>query len=47
VESFPTVIVIDRQGKIAFRSNAFQPDTFERDLSAGVRRALDKADAKP
>jgi thiol-disulfide isomerase/thioredoxin len=47
VESFPTVIVIDRQGKIAFRSNGFQPDTFERDLSAGVRRALDKPDATP
>jgi thiol-disulfide isomerase/thioredoxin/Tfp pilus assembly protein PilF len=45
VDSFPTVIVIDRQGKIAFRSNGFQPDTFERDLAAGVRRALDKADA--
>lgn len=47
VDSFPTVIVIDRQGKIAFRSNGFQPDTFERDLSAGVRRALDKTDAAP
>src|SRR5215472_352293 len=30
VDSFPTVIVIDREGKIAFRSNGFQPDTFER-----------------
>jgi thiol-disulfide isomerase/thioredoxin len=43
VDSFPTVIVIDREGKIAFRSNGFQVDTFERDLSAAVRRALDKA----
>jgi len=40
VNSFPTVIVIDRQGKIAFRSDGFQPDTFERDLSSAVRRAL-------
>lgn len=47
VDSFPTVIVIDRQGKIAFRSNGFQPDTFERDLSAGVRRVLDKTAAAP
>ena len=47
VDSFPTVIVIDRKGKIAFRSNGFQPDTFERDLSAGVRRVLDKTDAAP
>jgi thiol-disulfide isomerase/thioredoxin/Tfp pilus assembly protein PilF len=42
VDSFPTVIVIDREGKIAFRSDGFQPDTFERDLSAAVRNALDK-----
>src|SRR5215467_5669766 len=43
VYSFPTVIVIDREGKIAFRSDGFQPDTFERDLSVAVRSALDKA----
>lgn len=48
VDSFPTVIVIDREGKTAFRSIGFQPDTFERDLSLAVRRALDKTDtAKP
>jgi thiol-disulfide isomerase/thioredoxin len=45
VYSFPTVIVIGRDGKIAFRSDGFQPDTFERDLSAAVRHALDKTDA--
>jgi hypothetical protein len=45
VYSFPTVIVIGRDGKIAFRSDGFQPDTFERDLSAAVRNALDKTDA--
>jgi len=47
VDSFPTVIVIDRQGSIAFRSDGFQPDTFERDLSSAVRRALDKTQATP
>ena len=47
VNSFPTVIVIDRQGKIAFRSDGFQPDTFERDLSAAVRRTLDKTGGTP
>ena len=47
VGSFPTVMVIDRQGKIAFRSDGFQPDTFERDLSLAVRRALDKTDSTP
>jgi thiol-disulfide isomerase/thioredoxin len=40
VEAFPTVIVLDRQGKIAYRSDGFDPDTFERELSDGVRRAL-------
>lgn len=47
VNSFPTVIVVDRQGKIAFRSDGFQPDTFVHDLSSAVRRALDKTDAAP
>jgi thiol-disulfide isomerase/thioredoxin len=41
VNSFPTVIVIDREGKIAFRSNGFDPDTFARELSAAVHRALE------
>jgi len=45
ITSYPTVIVIDREGKIAFRSIGFQPDAFERDLSAAVRRALDKTNA--
>jgi len=40
VDSFPTVIVIGRDGKIAFRTNGFEPDTFERNLSAAVTRAL-------
>lgn len=40
VNSFPTVIVIDRDGKIAFRSDGFDPETFERELSAAVHRTL-------
>ena len=44
VDAFPTVLVIDREGKIAFRANGFQADTFERDLSLAVRRTLDKTD---
>ena len=47
VDSFPTIIVIDRKGKIAFRSGGFQPDTFEHDLSSAVRRALDRTDVAP
>src|SRR5215469_3070708 len=45
VNSFPTIIVVDREGKISFRSDGFQPDTFEKNLSAAVRHALDKTDA--
>ena len=40
VNSFPTVLVIDRAGKIAYRSDGFNPDTFESDLAAAVRNAL-------
>jgi thiol-disulfide isomerase/thioredoxin len=40
VNSFPTVMVIDRAGKIAFRSDGFDPDSFEPDLTAAVRRVL-------
>jgi thiol-disulfide isomerase/thioredoxin len=40
VNSFPTVVVLDREGQIAYRSDGFEPDTFEPDLTAAVRRAL-------
>jgi len=40
VNSFPTVMVIDRAGKIAYRSDGFEPDTLEPNLAAAVRRAL-------
>jgi thiol-disulfide isomerase/thioredoxin len=45
VNSFPTVMVIDRTGKVAYRSDGFSPDTFEQELAAGVRRALDPSNA--
>jgi thiol-disulfide isomerase/thioredoxin len=45
VNSFPTVVVIDRGGKIAYRSEGFGPDTFEQELGAAVRRALGAANA--
>lgn len=47
VNSFPTVMVIDRTGKIAYRSDGFEPDTFEPNLSAAVRRALAPLSASP
>jgi len=40
VNAFPTVMVIDRAGKIAYRTNGFDPDDFESDLTAAIRRAM-------
>ncbi len=40
VNAFPTVMVIDRAGKIAYRSDGFEPDNFETNLAAAIRRAL-------
>ena len=40
VDSFPTVIVLDRSGKVAFRSSGFGDDRFEEDLSSAVALAL-------
>jgi thiol-disulfide isomerase/thioredoxin len=47
VNSFPTVMVIDRLGNIAYRSDGFQPDTFEPNLAAAVRRALAPLSTSP
>ncbi len=40
VESFPTVVVLDRAGKISYRSEGFGDDHFEENLAATVARAL-------
>src|SRR5467141_1265593 len=40
VNSFPTVMVIDRVGRIAFRSEGFDSDGFGPKLAAAIRRAL-------
>jgi thiol-disulfide isomerase/thioredoxin len=47
VSSFPTVVIIDRDGKIAYRSEGFSPDNFEQELAAAVRRALAGQDRNP
>jgi len=43
VDAFPTVIVLDRTGKIAYRSDGFGDSAFTNDLSTAVRRALGDA----
>ncbi len=38
VDSFPTVLILDRSGKVAFRANGFDPETIESDLGTAIRR---------
>jgi thiol-disulfide isomerase/thioredoxin len=40
VNSLPTVVIIDRGGKVSYRAEGFGEDGFERDLSAAARRAM-------
>jgi thiol-disulfide isomerase/thioredoxin len=40
VNSFPTVVVIDREGKIVYRVEGFGEDSFEESLSGAIRGAL-------
>jgi thiol-disulfide isomerase/thioredoxin/regulator of sirC expression with transglutaminase-like and TPR domain len=47
VNSFPTVVVIDRDGKIAYRANGFSPETFEQELAAAVHRIQEAHNKNP
>jgi thiol-disulfide isomerase/thioredoxin len=47
VNSLPTVVVIDREGKIVYRAQGFGEDGFERDLAAAAKRALDEPAKTP
>jgi thiol-disulfide isomerase/thioredoxin len=40
VNSFPTVVILDRQGKIAYRAEGFDPDDVEKERANAVRHAL-------
>jgi thiol-disulfide isomerase/thioredoxin len=40
VRSFPTVVILDRLGKIAYRAEGFDPDEVEIELRDAVRHAL-------
>jgi thiol-disulfide isomerase/thioredoxin len=39
VNSFPTTVILDRNGKIAFRQDGFDPDGFEKTLGDAIQRA--------
>jgi thiol-disulfide isomerase/thioredoxin len=43
VHSFPTVLVIDRAGKIVYRAEGFGEDSFEESLTGAIRGALEPA----
>ena len=47
VDSYPTVIVLDRSGKVAFRSSGFGDDSFEQQLSSAIRLALAASPPSP
>jgi len=39
VDSFPTLLILDASGKVAFRANGFDPEAIENDLGTAIRRA--------
>jgi len=45
VNSFPTTVILDRTGKIAFRSDGFDPNTVEKDLAEAIRRTLQASES--
>jgi thiol-disulfide isomerase/thioredoxin len=40
VNSFPTTVILGRDGKIAFRTDGFDPDTVDKTLTDAIERAL-------
>jgi thiol-disulfide isomerase/thioredoxin len=40
VESFPTMLILDRSGKVVFRANGFDPESIEQELGDAVRQAM-------
>src|SRR5216684_3524337 len=45
VNSFPTVVVLDRTGKIAYRAEGYAEDSFTQALTAAIRQTLEHAEA--
>jgi thiol-disulfide isomerase/thioredoxin len=40
VETLPTVLIIDRKGKIVYRIGEFSPDTFSEELTTAIQTAM-------
>lgn len=47
VHSFPTTLILDRTGTIAFRANGFDPDTVDRALVEAVERVAHPTGSTP
>jgi thioredoxin-related protein len=47
VQSFPTTVILDRTGKIAFRADGFDPDTVDRALVEAVERVAHPSETTP
>jgi thiol-disulfide isomerase/thioredoxin len=47
VHSFPTTLILDRTGSIAFRTDGFDPDTVDKVLLEAVERVAHPVDAAP
>ena len=45
VNSFPTVVIIDREGKIVYRAEGYGEDSFQQSLTAAIHQALEPATA--
>jgi thiol-disulfide isomerase/thioredoxin len=41
VNSFPTVVIIDRDGKIVYRAEGYGEDSFQQSLTAAIHHALE------
>jgi thiol-disulfide isomerase/thioredoxin len=40
VESLPTIVILNGDGKIAYRTDGFMPDGFEETLTTAIQRAM-------
>jgi thiol-disulfide isomerase/thioredoxin len=47
INSFPTMIILDRAGKIAYRAEGFDPDTVEQELTDAVKHVIASEDSAP
>jgi thiol-disulfide isomerase/thioredoxin len=47
VESLPTVVILDRAGRITYRADGFMPDGFQETLTTAIQSALAPATPQP